>query len=347
MYTLTSSLVSLYTLISITFCAKDREPNIIVIVWDDVGYVDIGYNGGNIPTPNIDHLALNGIRLNYNYVEPSCSPTRSSLLTGLYSYKTGLNDVIAVPNAAATDDSLKFISNSLSENNWNTLLIGKWHVGGTTQSQLPISRGFQQSLYFKNGFINYYDHNICFNWGLVAFDGIVSGQFESSLIPQLFKTSPAGYCGYDLWTDLDNIYLPNDNGSYIEDILFNRILRFLDEQKNSQNPFFIWYATATVHTPLSEPPQTSPICNAMGDSDSERVKTCNAIYYADKKIGNLILALKDLEIYSKTVIIFLSDNGGQPLFPILDGGGGNSLPLRGCKGSPFEAGIRTAAMISG
>jgi arylsulfatase A-like enzyme len=176
-----------------------KNPNIIVILTDDLSYSDVGYNGGDLPTPNIDNLAATGIRLNYNYVEMVCSATRSSLLSGRYSFRTGLDDGIALVNKDAVDKDIKFISNSLSDNDYDTLFVGKWHLGAAQLAELPHKRGFADTLYFRNGQIDYYKHNLCYAWGGMVRTGIISGELYpppiSFTIPTLNAVSPNGVCG--------------------------------------------------------------------------------------------------------------------------------------------------------
>eukprot|EP01083_Nonionella_stella_P208834 757590_1 len=330
---------------------QNKQPNIILILMDDLGYSDLGYLGGDIPTPTIDHLAHTGIRLNYHYAENVCSATRSALLTGRYAWKSGLDDVIGPPSSQGIDTSFKLISDVLSNNHYDTLFVGKWHIGSAIDDQLPHLRGFKHSLYFINGQTNYTKHDFCQSWFFVAATGITAGEIDlhGSTIPTLNQQLPNGFCGYDLWFDNHQSYITYDTNQYIEDLFANRIHTFLKTRKKNRNkkPFFIYWSLPTPHTPITTPPLTSSECDYLiGET---RQKQCNMVYYADLLINNMIKQLKHDKFYKNTLIIFVSDNGAQPALPIetIGGSAGQPLPFRGSKINTFEGGIRTPAFFSG
>ena len=126
-----------------------ERPNVIIIITDDQGYGDIGYNGNKIiSTPNIDHLAQQSIRFNNFYVSPVCAPTRSSLLTGRYSLRTGVRDTYN-GGAIMSGDEIT-IAEVLADNNYETGIFGKWHLGDNYPSR-PSDQGFKESVVHLSG----------------------------------------------------------------------------------------------------------------------------------------------------------------------------------------------------
>ena len=134
---------------------------------DDLGYADINYNGGDIPTPTLNKLANGGIKLNYHYSNTICSASRSSLLTGRYSWRTGVSDIIYQNTEQHTNEQLTFISTVLKENNYKTAMFGKYHLGYSSNSYLPFNRGFDHTFFFKAGATSYHSHLNCPSWSLL------------------------------------------------------------------------------------------------------------------------------------------------------------------------------------
>jgi arylsulfatase len=140
---------------------EDRKPNIILIITDDQGYGDLGFNGNpHIITPNLDQLASNSLRFNNFYVSPVCAPTRSSLLTGRYSLRTGVTDTYN-GGAMMSNDEIT-LAEILEKNNYETGIFGKWHLGDNYPFR-PTDQGFNESLIHLSGgigqvgdFTNYY-----------------------------------------------------------------------------------------------------------------------------------------------------------------------------------------------
>ena len=123
--------------------AAENKPNILFIVADDLGWKDVGFNGSDIKTPNIDKLAATGARLEQFYVQPMCTPTRAALLTGRYPIRYGLQTFV-IPSSGtyglATDEWL--LPQALKEAGYKTAIIGKWHLGHADRKYWPRQRGF-------------------------------------------------------------------------------------------------------------------------------------------------------------------------------------------------------------
>ncbi|KAI5699494.1 hypothetical protein M8J75_003847 [Diaphorina citri] len=143
--------------VSIVYCQK---PHIIFILADDLGWNDLSFHGSNeIPTPNIDALAYNGIILNNMYAQPVCTPSRASLMTGKYPIHTGMQGPPiwgAEPRGVPLTE--RFLPEYLRELGYSTKAIGKWHLGFFRREYTPLYRGFESHFGYLNGVISYYDH---------------------------------------------------------------------------------------------------------------------------------------------------------------------------------------------
>ena len=142
-------LIVLLISFSISYSQKKQvkaveKPNIILIIADDAGWNDVGYNGSEIKTPNIDFLAKNGVQLNRFYANPTCSPSRASLFTGRPASRMGIVAPISDKSQFKLPDSIPTLPKLLHQNNYQTALIGKWHLG-LQQSSGPKAYGFDYS----------------------------------------------------------------------------------------------------------------------------------------------------------------------------------------------------------
>ena len=140
--------VFLYLFFCLSLISKSQssKPNIIYILVDDVGWADFNYNvNGNtsIPTPNIDRLAAQGIKLKSHYVQPTCTPSRASLLTGRYATNTGLNFAMFPGSVVGLPDDMATMPQLLRKAGYNAHMVGKWHVGNGQWKQTPVGKGFE------------------------------------------------------------------------------------------------------------------------------------------------------------------------------------------------------------
>jgi len=135
------------------------KPNIVFIIADDLGFKDVGYRGSEIKTPNIDRLAATGTRLEQFYVQPVCSPTRSSLMTGRYPMRYGLQVGVVRPWAQhGLPLEERTLAQALKEAGYATAICGKWHLGHLNSKYLPTSRGFDHQYGHYNGALDYFTH---------------------------------------------------------------------------------------------------------------------------------------------------------------------------------------------
>ncbi|NJB35197.1 sulfatase-like hydrolase/transferase [Croceivirga sp. JEA036] len=276
------------------------QPNIIVILTDDLGWADVGFNGAtDIPTPNLDSLAKEGVIFENGYVShPYCSPSRAGLLTGRYQARFGhdCNMPYDGENDASVGTPLKekMISEALKEQGYATAAIGKWHVGDHTDLH-PPKQGFDHWFGFAGGAMNF--------WGT-----------PNDPLRTIYRNNEP----------VDPTEL-----SYLTDDFTEEAMTFIKKQQN--NSFFIYLAYDAPHAPDHATPQYL--------KETEHIEYGGRSVYAamvngvDFGVGKLVQLLKDLELYDNTILVFLSDNGGRAVHA-------DNRPNRGHKGMLFEGGIK-------
>ena len=301
----------------ILFSCNNKEidrPNVILIITDDQGFGDIGYNGNTkINTPNLDNLANESIRFNNFYVSPVCAPTRSSLMTGRYSLRTGVRDTYNGGAIMSSDEIT--IPEVLKEANYKTGIFGKWHLGDNYPSR-PSDQGFDESLIHLAGGI-----------GQV---GDITNYFQGN----------KSYFDPILW--LNNKKKKYDG--YCSDIFTNEAINFVD--KNKSERFFCYLSFNAPHTPLQLPKKYYEMYK---DLDPEKVSNQDKIIMSEKdiedakkvygmvsniddNIGRLLKKLDELGISDNTIVIFMTDNGPQQRRYISG--------LRGLKSDVYNGGIK-------
>ncbi|XP_071393412.1 arylsulfatase I [Centroberyx affinis] len=283
-------------------------PHLIFIMVDDQGYGDIGYHGSDIHTPVLDQLAGEGVKLENYYVQPICSPSRSQLMTGRYQIHTGLQHSIIRPRQPlCLPPDTPTLPERLVEAGYATHMVGKWHLGFCRPGCLPTGRGFQSFLGTLTGSGDHFSYQSC--------DG-------------------AEACGFDLHDGERPAWEMAGNYStllYIERV--KQILRSHDPHA----PLFLYLSLQAVHTPLQVPDQFLQ----RYDSLDNRVRRHYAAMLSclDHGVGEVVQELRTSGLYQKSVLIYSSDNGGQPL------SGGSNWPLRGGKGTYWEGGVRAVGFV--
>ena len=288
--------------------AQRRPPNILVIVTDDMGYGDIGIHGSkDIPTPNIDALAKDGIRFTDAYVSgPYCSPTRAGLLTGRYPQRFGHEfnldmspDFIdyGLPRSETT------MADRLKDAGYRTALFGKWHLGFGDKFH-PLARGFD------------------------AFFGFL-GHSHSYLDPEADSRNPL----------LDGRQVVKET-TYLTDLFAEHAADFIKRQKSQ--PFFVYLAFNAVHTPMEATDKY--LMRFTHIADKQRRTYAAMLSAMDDGIGRTLAALRAEGLEENTLIFFFNDNGGPTMAGTTINGASNA-PLRGSKRQTWEGGIRVAFVI--
>ena len=313
--------------------AQDDRPNIVLIMVDDMGWSDIGSYGGEIPTPNIDMLATDGVRFSQFYNTARCYPTRASLLTGLHPHQTGIGAATNSPRGLIGDHGTYGYRGYLNKNSltlaevlgnagYHTYMSGKWHQGYHTPDRWPRQRGFDR------------------------FYGLIAGASS------FFK--PQG--GRSLMLDNTPLAPPENKDYYTTDAFTDYAIHFIEEQKD-ENPFFLYLAYTAPHWPLHAKDEDiqkfvgkyKPIgwdklreqrfarqlelglldsshfisprddgaraWDELTDNQKDELDYRMAVYAAmvycvDYNVGKLIDTLKEEGKFENTLIVFLTDNGG-------------------------------------
>ena len=303
-------------LILIFSISVSSKPNVVIILTDDLGWGDVSYHGGSIPTPNIDKLVSNGLEMNRFYSEPSCSPTRASMLTGINSFANGVIRPFANPRVEAYGMPLehKIMPEYFREAGYQTALSGKWHLGMHQDAFLPINRGFDSTYGHLMGGIGYFDH---------GFSGRLDWHRNS---------------------------MPLEEKGYSTTLIADEAIRII-KNINKDKPLLLYVAFNAPHTPIQA---ETEIINLFEDiKDEYERKYAANIYALDKEIGKIIDSIEEEGILEDTIILFLSDNGpvfdvdpiAQVIAPDLLTAKGSTGGLRGSKLSTYEGGIRVPAVI--
>ena len=312
---------------------EPKRPNILIILMDDLGYSDVGCYGGEINTPNIDRLAANGIRFRNFYNAARSAPTRASLLTGLYPHQAGVGALNKVPEGGANyqaypKENTCMIPEALKSAGYMSFITGKWHL--QVQKCAPLDRGFDHSLFTGGGW--YFSTDAKLTTGGTLFYEDQSVTIGSPKIPSEFYSS-------DLWVDqgikwVDEAikadkpffwYLPFNAvhfpiqapqeevnkyvGKYSEgyDVIRNR--RW---EKQKQLGLFDENDKLTPRNPHKNNTPWEDMTAALRTKQDYRMAIYAAcLDRADQNIGRALKHLEKRGVLDNTVIIFLSDNGGN------------------------------------
>jgi arylsulfatase A-like enzyme len=303
---------------AIARAADVPRPNIVLVVADDMGYGDsTAYWKSDLQTPVMDEIARRGVRFTQFRVNPLCAPTRASIMTGLYSLECGMwrgpgedsrrpEPELGWPDdARRIKDDIVLLPQLLKSAGYATGIFGKWHLGYDARN-LPNARGFDEFVGFLGGAHPYQPRR------------------NSRL---LHNGEPLGMAGHTT------------------DLFADRAIEFI--RRHRDRPFFCYVPFNAVHGPLR---------NAERDADSARPDWlafyeqrgvpqprrdyCAVLSHADARVSDVLKTLRELELESRTLVIYVSDNGG-----ILHTYPSNNGPLRGGKGSTYEGGIRVPAVM--
>lgn len=292
--------------------ATPARPNLIVILADDLGFGDVGFNGcTDIPTPNIDAIARRGVQFTSGYVTFSvCSPSRAGLMTGRYPQRFGheRNPPFEPGNRqAGLPLSETTLADALGKVGYRSGVIGKWHLGAHPDLH-PLRRGFNE-LYGMVGGGHYYQ--------------------PADLTIKEARDARGEGDSYRLW--IVRNHEPVRTTQYLTDEFSDEAVRFVDRHKG--HPFFLYLAYNAPHSPLQATEKY--LRRFAGIADPKRRTYAAMVSALDDGVGRVLAELRRHGIEDNTLVFFLSDNGG----PISDNASWNA-PLRGQKSDPWEGGIR-------
>lgn len=291
-------------------------PNIAFVLADDLGWGDVGFHGGNTPTPHLDKLAQDGLELTQHYVAPVCSPTRAGFLTGRYWSRFNITTPI---NTRGLPYDTITLPKALSEQGYETCLIGKWHLGSKPEWG-PNRFGFDHAYGSLAGGISPWNHR--YKKG----DYSITWHRNGELI---------------------------EEQGHVTDLLTQEAVEWIHQRKES--PFFLYIPYTAVHLPLKEPAHW---VDRAPDSITDVVGRHYAasVMHLDDSVGKILKALEETGKRKNTLFIFSSDNGGSTAenndlkYPDDNCPNGklpgNNFPLRGRKGMIYEGGTRVPTLVS-
>ncbi len=200
-----------------TAAADQPKPSILILLVDDLGWGDVGYHDSTIATPNIDAIAANGVEFDRFYVNPTCSPTRASLLTGQFSTTHGVNGPIQWHSNEGLPLEWPTMADYLKKADYQTHLVGKWHLGNANTAYWPQLRGFDSFYGHLNGGIGYFDH-------------VFSGGLD--------------------WQK-DGVSLREEGHS--TELIKSAAISRIENRKSHDDPLFLFVSFNAIHTPVEEP----------------------------------------------------------------------------------------------
>ena len=250
-----------------------RRPNVIILITDDQGFGDLSLHGNpHLKTPHLDSIGADGVQFTQFQVCPVCSPTRSSLMTGRYNYRTGVVDTYLGRSLMYPDEVT--IAEILSRAGYRTGIFGKWHLGDNYPLR-SIDQGIEESLVHPGG-------------GLTQ------------------PSDPPGNTYFD--PILRHNGRPVRRKGYCTDIFVNAALEFIE--KNRSSPFFAYIAPNAPHDPLQIDESYVAPFRTMGLNE-RTAKVYGMVRNIDENAGRLLERLKRLGIERNTILLFLTDNGPQ------------------------------------
>jgi arylsulfatase A-like enzyme len=297
-----------------------KKPNIVFILVDNVGWGTFGVYGGTIPTPRIDKLGSEGIRFNNYNVEAQCTPSRSAILTGRYSVRSGTYTVPLPGQGAAGLAPWEYTTAELlSDAGYATALYGKWHLGNT-QGRLPNDQGFDEWW----GIEDSWDEA-----GYSAYPLFKESGLPTPMIWEGKKGEPSKPV-----MPLDLAVRPIVDGKYI----VPKTIDFIKRNAAAKKPFYVYVGYSEVHPPVIGNP------DYIGKSIKRGGLFADVIAEMDDRVGEIMDAVKEAGVDDNTIVILSSDNGSGGFVRQL--GGSMNGPWRGdFPSTPWEGSMRVPAMI--
>lgn len=315
--------------------AQQSQPNVIIILADDLGWSDLGCYGSEFhETPHLDSFSKTAVRFTHAYAPaPVCTPTRAALLTGKSPARLGITIWSEGSLKGPTDRKLlqanskhdlplseKTLAEYFQEQGYLTALVGKWHLGYTSHGS--EAQGFDINI---GG--THWGAPTTFFW---PYKGVRTSGNEFRYVPDL----PYG-----------------QEGEYLTDRLTDESLAVIDQARRRRQPFFLYLAHHAPHTPIEAKPDDVAYFRKRLTEGSKHQR--NPVYAGmlkslDESVGRILQHLEDLRIQQETIVIFTSDNGGFIGQIKLDGVDvpiTSNAPLRSGKGTCYEGGLRVPLLV--
>lgn len=326
--------------------SNTKRPNIILVMADDLGWGDVGYNGNKIvKTPNLDLMASQGVRLDRFYAAaPVCSPTRASCLTGRNSYRYGIFWADVGSDAGHLRSQEITLAEMLKENGYKTGLFGKWHIGRFSKDGEEDQKHYSPP--WENGFdISYSTESLVPLYNPTQWNGgkfadpapkdykmimdrpLAFGEKADDNYPWHIRYwSSTGSKAKQIDTDL-----PGDDSK----IIMDKAVEFIET--NSADPFLSVIWLHAPHTPIATGNEHRLLYPDLSIKEQHWYGSISSI---DEQIGRLRNKLKELGIADNTIVWFCSDNGPSYVHDYNSAG-----PYRGKKGTLYEGGIRVPSIV--
>jgi arylsulfatase A-like enzyme len=298
--------------------APARQPNVIVILADDLGYGDTSAYGGSAPTPNLEALAASGVKFTNGYVAAAvCAPSRAALMSGRSPTRYGFefNPVgrDELTGLALTETTLALL---LKQAGYATGMVGKWHIG-QAPGYHPLDRGFDSYFGLQGGATDY-----------------ITRPAEGDISAKVYGDAQTTRAAFPVYRGRQ----PVDEPRYLTEAFTEEARGFI--RANRDRPFFLYLAYNAPHTPLQA---TKKYADRFPDIASPYKRTYTAMVSAlDDGIGAVMAELRAQGLERDTVVIFLSDNGCAGYI----NGGCTNAPLEGAKATPWEGGLRVPFVIA-
>ncbi len=293
------------------------QPNIVLILVDDMGYGDLGcYGHPRAKTPVIDRLAKEGVRFTQHYANgPECSPTRTAFLTGRYQQRAGgLECAIGTGNVGRYDDAIRLagqrqlglparqvvLPSALKPAGYVSGVFGKWHLGYEPQFN-PMEHGWDDFFGYMGGNVHYFNHR------------------ETSDLHVLYRGR-----------------LPVHTQGYMTHLITDSSINFIERHKDK--PFFLYVSHECPHFPFQGPKDVKKEVNKTNWMKPDADTYVAMLEDLDSEVGRLLAALDKHKLADNTLVIFVSDNGGFA-------GAANMGPLNGAKSTTLEGGIRVPLIM--
>lgn len=246
------------------------RPNIVLVLVDDLGHGDVGYNGSEIRTPHLDRLAGEGLILERYYASSACTPSRAQLLTGLYAPRVGLENNINFHDEHGLAQAVTTLPELLSEVGYRTHLVGKWHLGHRAEAHHPLRHGFDHFYGHLSGWVDYFSHER-------------NGEL-------------------DWYRDRE----PLVEEGYTTELLTREAVSIVRQAADEERPLFLLLSYNAPHFPL----HVAPGKEQRPGGSPERQQYRTMVEALDDGLGALAEALEETGQDHRTLLFFASDNGG-------------------------------------